>query len=339
MGKKVDAAAVRPSKSHERPNIPGLSTEEYLRAYRLMLLSRGFDDRCTKMLACGQAVPHFHSGVGQEALMVVSVLTLRPTDQMIYTHRGYGHLLAKGVSLREIAFDTFMKAGGTNHGLGGNMHVARPDIGIPGREGVFGTRFAIAAGIALASSLRGSSDVTLCFYGEAAGARGQLYESLNMAVLWRLPVVYVAENNGWSFSSRTEWLYPSARMSRVWRGFEIPVEEFDGNDPEVVYETVARAVTRARDGEGPSVLEGLTYRLHPHIWYDRASYQPVREIAEWRRRDPLKIAREQLMRRGVSQRQLSKIVGIVKEELELTFEAAEAAPDATWADSCEVTAT
>jgi pyruvate dehydrogenase E1 component alpha subunit len=338
MSEKAGAAGVRRSESHERANVPQLTTEEYLRAYRLMLLSRGFDEQCTKMLTRGQVVPHFHSGVGQEALMVASVLPLRPTDQMIYTHRGYGHLLAKGVSLKEIAFDTFMKAGGTNQGLGGSMHVARPDLGIPGREGVFGTRFAIAVGIALASSLRGSDDVTVCFYGEAAGARGQLYESLNMAVLWRLPVIYVAENNGWSFSSRTEWLYPGSRMSRVWRGFDIPVEEFDGNDPEMVYETVARAVERARDGEGPSVLEGLTYRLDPHIWYDKASYQPAQEIAEWRRRDPLMVARDQLFRRGITQHRLSRIAGMVEEEIESTFAAAEAAPDATWADSLEVTA-
>jgi TPP-dependent pyruvate/acetoin dehydrogenase alpha subunit len=255
-------------------NSPHITTDIYLDAYRLMLLSRGFDEHCTRLLGAGEAVPHFHSGSGQEALMVASVLPLRTTDQMIYTHRGYGHLLAKGVTLREIALDTFMKLGGTNHGLGGNMHVARPDLGIPGREGAFGTRFGIATGTALAAQLRGDDGVTLCFYGEAAGARGPLYESLNMAVLWRLPIVYIAENNGWSFSSRTEWLFPQGRMSRVWRGFDIPVHEFDGNDPEVVYETVSRAIVRARDGDGPSVLEGLTYRLDPHIWYDKAGYQP-----------------------------------------------------------------
>jgi pyruvate dehydrogenase E1 component alpha subunit len=127
-------------------------------------------------------------------------------------------------------------------------------------------------------------------------------------------------------------------MSRVWRGFDIPVEEFDGNDPEVVYETVARAVARARGGEGPSVLEGLTYRLHPHIWYDKATYQPNPEIAEWWRRDPLRIARGQLVRRGVSDHQLSTIATTVAEEIESTFAAVDRAPDATWADSFEVTA-
>ena len=310
----------------------GLSTEAYLEVYRNMLLSRAFDEECTRMLRAGETVPHFHSGVGQEALMVASVAPLRPSDQMIYTHRGYGHLLAKGVSLREIAFDTFMKAGGTNHGLGGNMHVARPDLGVPGREGVFGTRFGIAAGLALAAKLDGTNEVTVCFYGEAAGARGILYEALNMAVLWALPVVFIAENNGWSFASRTEWLFPYGRMSRVWRGFGIPVEEFDGNDPQVTYDAVDRAVARAREGKGPSVLEGLTYRVDPHIWYDKAHYQPREEVETWRARDPLATARAQLSDRLVDVRRLAEIEASAADEARTVFEMVREAPDATWAD-------
>jgi acetoin:2,6-dichlorophenolindophenol oxidoreductase subunit alpha len=314
-----------------RANEP-LPTDLYLRAFRLMLLSRVFDERCSALLAEGKPVPHFHSGVGQEALMVASVLPLRPSDTMIYTHRGYGHLLAKGISLREVALDTFMKVGGTNHGLGGNMHVARPDIGVPGREGVFGTRFSIALGISLANRLRDSELVTVCFYGEAAGARGILYESLNMAVLWKLPVVYIAENNGWSFSSRTEWLFPGGRMSRVWRGFDIPVEEFDGNDPEVVYPTVARAVERARAGHGPSVLEGLTYRLDPHIWYDKAHYQPREEVERWRERDPIAVARAALRQRGVAEDRLTQIGHSVMHEVDDVFATVESSRLGTWGD-------
>jgi pyruvate dehydrogenase E1 component alpha subunit len=309
-----------------------LATPDYLKIYRNMLLSRGFDRQCNAILSTGKIVPHFHSGVGQEALMVASVASLHPTDQMIYTHRGYGHLLAKGVSLREIALDTFMKAGGTNNGLGGNMHVARPDLGVPGREGVFGTRFGIAVGLALAAKLDGSDRVTVCFYGEAAGARGIIYESLNMAVLWQLPIVYIAENNGWSFSSRTEWLFPESRMSRVWRGFEIPVGEFDGNDPEATYQVVSAAVAHARAGRGPAVVEGLTYRLDPHIWYDRAEYQPKDEIESWKRRDPLIIARQQLLARGVSEPELDDIAASAEGEVEGVFRLVQQAPDASWAD-------
>jgi TPP-dependent pyruvate/acetoin dehydrogenase alpha subunit len=309
-----------------------MRVEELASAYRFMMLSRKFDERMGDLNRRGVPVPHYHSGVGQEALMVAAVTPLRKTDQMIYTHRGYGHLLAKGISLREITLDLFMKAGGTNHGLGGVMHVNRPDLGVPGREGAFGVRFAVAAGLALAAKLDGRDDVSVCFYGEAAGARGILYEALNMAVLWKLPVIYVAENNGWSVSSRTEWLYPESRMSRVWRGFEIPVEMIDGNDAEAVFTSVSRAVARARAGQGPSVIEALTYRIDPHIWTDKAAYQPAEEIAEWRKRDPLLRAARRLVEQGRSQAELEAIAAWAQEEVERTFAAVEAAPAATLED-------
>lgn len=307
--------------------------ENLASVYRIMVLSRRFDERLGELNRRGIPVPHYHSGVGQEALMVAAVAPLRKTDQMIYTHRGYGHLLAKGISLREIALDLFMKAGGTNHGLGGVMHVNRPDLGVPGREGVFGGRFAIAAGLALAAKLDRRDDVTICFYGEAAGARGILYEALNMAVLWNLPVIYIAENNGWSFSSRTEWLFPQGRMSRVWRGFDIPVEVIDGNDAEGVFATVSRAAARARAGDGPSVIEALTYRLEPHIWRDRAAYQPADEIAAWRERDPVPRAARRLGELGMSQEELEAIARSAEDEVERTLGAVKAAPDATWPDA------
>jgi pyruvate dehydrogenase E1 component alpha subunit len=309
-----------------------IGVEELLSTYRVMVLSRAFDERMGELNRAGVPVPHYHSGIGQEALMVAAVTPLRKTDQMIYTHRGYGHLLAKGISLREIALDLFMKAGGTNNGFGGVMHVNRPDLGVPGREGAFGVRFAIAAGLALAAQLDKRDDVSLCFYGEAAGSRGILYEALNMAVLWKLPVVYVAENNGWSVSSRTEWLYPEGRMSQVWRGFEIPVEVIDGNDAEAVFLTVSRAVARARAGKGPSVIEALTYRMEPHIWKDKAAYQPAEELAEWRKRDPLLRAAKRLLELGTPQTELESIAKWAQHEVELTFNAVNAAPNATWED-------
>lgn len=306
--------------------------EQLTSTYRIMMLSRCFDERMGEINKSGMPVPHYHSGIGQEALMVGAVLPLRKTDQIVYTHRGYGHLLAKGISLREIALDLFMKAGGTNHGLGGVMHVNRPDLGVPGREGAFGGRFAIAAGMALAAQLDGRDDVAICFYGEAAGARGILYEALNMAVLWKLPVIYIAEHNGWSVSSRTEWLYPEGLMSRVWRGYEIPVEVIDGNDAETVLATVSRAVARARAGEGPSVIEALTYRLEPHIWTDKALYQPKGEIAEWQKKDPVKRVANRLLEMGVAQAELEAITEWAQAEVERTFAEVEAAPLATLED-------
>ena len=310
----------------------GLSVEELARVYQTMAVSRYFDEECGARLAAGEALPHYHSGIGQEALMVASVAPLRRDDRIIYTHRGYGHLLAKGVTLREIALDLFMKAGGTNYGLGGVMHVTRPDIGVPGREGVFGTRFAIATGLALAAKLEDSDRVVVCFYGEAAGARGILYEALNMCKLWSLPVVFVAENNGWSFSSRTEWLFPSPRMSDAWSGF-VPVSVVDGNDVEAVWDAMSTAVELARGGGGPSVVEGMTYRLDPHIWWDDAAYQPAEEVVDRRGDDPLDAARDRLVALGFSATDIDAREDAARQDVADAFDAVADAPDAVWADT------
>jgi pyruvate dehydrogenase E1 component alpha subunit len=256
--------------------------------YAAMLRSRTLDDFVEERLAAGDAAPHFHSGTGQEALTVGAALALTARDKLLYTHRGYGQLLARGLPLSALLRDLLCRTGGTNDGFGSVLHVHAPELGLPGREGVFGTRFTIGAGLALAERLAGSEAVVLCFYGEAAGSRGPLYEALNLAVLWALPLVLVAENNGFSVSSRTGSLYPRGRMSAVWRGFGIPVAEVDGNDAEEVWSAVSDAVGHAREGRGPAIVEGLTYRVAPHIPGDReAEYREPWEARGWARRDPL----------------------------------------------------
>lgn len=224
-----------------------------------------------------------------------------------------------------------MKAGGTNNGLGGVMHVNDPKLGVPGREGVFGTRFGIAAGLGLAAQLLGEQSVVVCYYGEAAGARGPLYEALNMCRLWNLPVVFVAENNGWSFTSRTEWLFPSGRMTDAWRSF-LPVTVVDGNDVEAVYSAMTQAVDLARSGRGPSMVEGLTYRLAPHIWFDEAHYQPTDELELRRFDDPLPRLEKRLSDSGDSQSSQSALRAEMAAVVHDAFAAAESSPEADWAD-------
>ena len=196
--------------------------------------------------------------------------------------------------------DMFFKTGGTNDGSGSVMHTYAPEVGIVGRNGVFGSRFTIAAGLALAAKERKTKTVALCYYGEAAAARGMYYEALNMAVLWKLPVIYLAENNGFSVSSRTEEVYAPGNMSDMWRGFDIPVLRFDGNDMFAVAEAVENAVSRAREGKGPSVLEGITYRISEHIPFeDHYAYREEAEIEEWREKDPIARAQKSLIGMGI----------------------------------------
>ena len=263
--------------------------------YKQMLLSRDFDELINRRIAAGEEAPHFHSGTGQEALSVAGVAALEESDYLLYTHRGYGQLLAKGVSPVVILKDMLERVGGTNDGFGSVLHVCDEKRGVVGRDGVFNSRFGIAMGLALAAVRKGARQVVLCYYGEAAGTRGPLYEALNMAVLWKLPLILVAENNGYSISSRTETLYPNGRMSGVWRGFDIPVEVVNGNDAAIVYEAVSMAVERARVGKGPSVIEGLTYRIESHMPGEYGQYRTKEEIDAERQKDPITTFRRNLL--------------------------------------------
>lgn len=292
-------SAAAPARPFDTGAGTGPDREQALHTYRLMLNSRLLDEFLEDQIARGVPVPHFHSGTGQEALTVGAATALQADDKLLYTHRGYGQLLARGIPLVKIVADMLGRTSGTNGGFGGVLHVSAPECGVPGREGVFGTRFTIGAGLALAARLEGADRVVLCFYGEAAGSRGPLYEALNLAVLWHLPLVLVAENNGYSISSRTDQLYPGGRMSAVWRGFGIPVREVDGNDAEAVWMTVADAARHARAGQGPTVVEGITYRVPPHIPGDvDTSYREAWQVEKWRRRDPVELYAAVLRDRG-----------------------------------------
>jgi pyruvate dehydrogenase E1 component alpha subunit len=265
-----------------------------------MLVSRAIDDKCKELIKAGIPVPNFHSGTGQEALAVGVGLALKPEDYLMYTYRDFGALLAKGVSLEQIACDLLLREPGTNRGFGGIMHVVAPDRGVVGRNGVFGSRFGIAVGLGLASRYLGEGKVVLCTFGEAEGSRGPLYEALNIACLWRLPVVFVAENNGFSISTRTQEMFATGNMSDIWRGLPLPVMAADGNDVEAVYNATRSAVAYARAGLGPVYLEFVTYRIDPHVPADDDSlYRTPEEIQSWRARDPIECFERRLVRRRV----------------------------------------
>ncbi len=278
-----------------------MNSDLVLKAYKTMLTSRILDEFCEgEFVDKGVNLRHYHSSIGQEALSVGGAIGLRKNDFMYYTHRGVGPLLAKGISLDAVMRDLFFKPGGTNRGTGSVMHSLAPELGIPGRNGVFGDRFTIASGLALSAKLRNTQQVSVCYYGEAAAARGMYYEAINLAVLWKLPVIFLGENNGFSISSRTRDIYANGDLSSMWKGYDIPVVKFDGNDIISVLEAVETAVERAREGKGPSVLEGVTYRISAHIPMEaQFEYRTVDEVNEWREKDPIPRARVWLIEHSV----------------------------------------
>jgi pyruvate dehydrogenase E1 component alpha subunit len=300
---------------------------EQLRAYALMLESRAVDDYCKKLLADGEAVPNYHSGTGQEGLSVGVGLAAQVRDYLLFTYRDFGMLLAKGVTLTELAGDLLLRKAGTTGGHGGIMHVSSPENNVVGRNSVFGSRFGIAIGLGKAAKIRAQGAAVLCPFGEAEGGRGVLYESLNMASLDNLPVVFVAENNGYSISSRTSDLFAAGTMTGMFRGGPVPNAVVDGNDVAAVHAATSAALDYCRAGLGPYLLEFMTYRIDPHIPADdHARYRTLEEIDQWRVKDPIENLERLLIGEGMSPADLAQAGNEARANVSNAFEAALASP-------------
>ncbi len=291
-----------------------------LKIYKNMLLSRALDEKCKQLLKSNVFVPNFHSGTGQEATSVVPPIALDKQDYYFYTHRDYGGLIARGLSLIEIVGDLMLKKSGSNQGFGGIMHSVSPHLGIVGRNGVFGSRFGIAAGVALKIKLKNQKNVVLCAYGEAEGTRGPIYEALNFSVLKELPIIFLAENNGFSISARTNELYAGGNMSDLLRGFDIPIESVDGNNVLEIWESVNRLREESVKHQKPTLLECRTYRIDPHIPTDRESYRSKDEVSKQKERDPiLKFEQYLTSELNVKDNDLSRMKESAKKEIDEAF--------------------
>jgi TPP-dependent pyruvate/acetoin dehydrogenase alpha subunit len=276
-----------------------------LDAYRLMLLSRAVDDACDDLADRGVPVPNYHGSRGQEAMYAGVGVSLEPQDYLLYNYRAFATLLAKGVSLEELVGDLLMNSRGTSLGHGGIMHVTAPERGIVGRNGVFGSKFGIALGLAQEIVLNKRQAVVACMFGEAEGNRGGLYEAMNVAALRKLPVLFLAENNGYAVAATTDLLYSTGDMSGVVSGFPMPVVKIDGNDVEAVADQVASLAAASRAGAGPAYVECVTARLDPHHAHDdQSKYRDARALEAAWEREPLVRARQRLLDLGRSAQEL-----------------------------------
>ncbi len=257
-----------------------------LEIYRKIVLSRRVEERVAELVKAGIVGGFMHPGVGQEALQVAAIATLRPDDYMLYAHRGVAYWVARGVPLEKVLCDLACKEGGTNRGKGGIMRVVYPKLGVLGESGTLGGCFPIATGAGLSIRVKGEDKVVLCFFGDGTSNRGTFHESLNLCAVRKLPVVFLCENNGWAVSMPTERSTAVKDIAARAAGYSMPGVIVDGNDPEAVYDAVATAVKRARAGEGPSLVEGKTYRLWGHWIGDPESIARARRSVRWRK-DPL----------------------------------------------------
>lgn len=329
----------RAKQSDERWNVPTTAahaapvkaseTERLIWIYRTMLRIRQFDERIVRLFSAGKIAGALHSYVGEEAVAAGVCANLRPDDFIVSTHRGHGHLLAKGGDMNRMMAELFGRVDGYCRGKGGSMHITDVSLGILGANGIVGAGIPIAGGAGTAIRLRGTDQVVVCFFGDGAANIGSFNEGINLAAAWSLPVVYVCENNLYAqftpmrMHTRTTDLYTRAV------GYGVPGLAVDGNDAVAVAAATAEAIARARGGEGPSFIEAKTFRWYGHAINNPASAigRDESEIASWKARDPIPRLEAFLLENGlIDQSGIDDLRATVADELEESIRFAEASP-------------
>lgn len=278
------------------------NSDSYLRMYSQMAKIRAFEDRANQLYLDANMPGLTHMYSGQEAVAVGICEALKVTDKITSTHRGHGHCVAKGAELKEMFCELLGKEEGYCRGKGGSMHIADQSNGNLGANAIVGGSMGIATGSALRAKLKGEDDVTVCFFGDGATAQGLMYEVMNMAALWKLPVIYACENNGYSEYTATDEIAAGNILDRA-RAFGIEAHQVDGQDVLAVNKLALDLVDRARNGKGPFFIELLTYRYHGHHVGDisRTYYRSKEEEDHWKKnRDPIKILGDWLISEKIS---------------------------------------
>ena len=298
-----------------------------LELYRKMVVVRQFETMAGEHFSAGEIPGFIHLSIGQEASSVGVCTCLRKDDYVVTTHRGHGHMIAKGADLKRMTAELFGKRDGYCKGKGGSMHIADFAIGFLGANGVVAGGLPIIAGAGLSIKLRKTDQVAVAFFGDGAVNRGPVHEAMNMAAIWRLPVIFVIENN--RFASTTPLDYASSVQDLYTRAaaYNMPGEQIDANDILAVRKATAAAVARARAGEGPTLLENLTYRLRGHFEGDPQKYRTPAEIESWREKDPIeRFARALRKKKYLTDKRARQILAEVQAEVDAALAFAHNSP-------------
>jgi TPP-dependent pyruvate/acetoin dehydrogenase alpha subunit len=307
------------------------------RFYREMLRIRVFEDRVFELFEAGRVPGTVHQYQGQEAVAVGVCAVLRADDVITSTHRSHGHAIARGLPLREVAAELYGKAAGCCRGKGGSMHLGDLRRGMLPAIAIVAGSIPIAAGLALSQKMLGSDRVTVCFFGDGAVGEGAFHEGVNLAAVWRLPVVFVCENNQYAASTPYSLTAPVPHVALRAAAYGIPALTVDGMDAEAVASAVGEAVDRARGGEGPTLVECETFRFCGHSRSDRNKYRSEEEERYWRARDPIVLQQRRLREAGLlTEEDDAEIRAQIRAEVEEALSFAEAAdyppPEALWSD-------
>ncbi len=297
--------------------------QRQLALYRTMLLVRQAETALTRLFADGEVPGFIHLSIGQEAIAAGVTSALAPQDTLATTHRGHGHVLARGIGLDGFFKEIMGRAGGICQGRGGSMHVADTSLGVLGANGIVGAGIPIALGSAIAQATLDTGGLAVVFFGDGAMAEGVLHETLNMAALWKSPLLLVCENNGWSEFSPTSRQF-AARLDALAAAFGIVHEGVDGNDVLAVADAAARAVAAIREGHGPRVLECKTHRVRGHFEGDPQKYRSADEMQAGARTDPLARTHAALLAAGVASDALDAAAAEVAQRIEAAIAGARA---------------
>ncbi|HEX4244630.1 MAG TPA: thiamine pyrophosphate-dependent enzyme, partial [Acidimicrobiales bacterium] len=303
------------------PSALDYSGDDLVEMHRRMLVIRGFEERVSTLYRDGEVPGFVHLSTGQEASAVGACWPILPTDVITSNHRGHGHCLAKGLAPTAMFAELMGKDAGTNRGRGGSMHIADPSIGIFGANGIVAAGLPIAAGAAAASQLRADGGIAVAFFGDGAIAQGAFHEALNLAAVWRLPVVFWCENNGYAEFSPAA-TQTAATLERRASGYDVGYVAVDGNDVTATASAMTRVVEGVRDGGGPAIVEATTYRWHGHYEGDPQRYREEDEVQAWKERDPLIAHTQRLRSAGITEAEIASLESSVATELDEAVEEA-----------------
>jgi TPP-dependent pyruvate/acetoin dehydrogenase alpha subunit len=303
--------------------------------YRTMLTIRRTEEQLVRMYAAGKIIGGCHTYIGEEAVATGVSAHLRPDDAVFSTHRGHGHALAKGLTPRDVIAELLGKATGCSGGRGGSMHLFKPEIGFMGSSGIVGPCITLAAGAAYTSRLLKLDRVSVAYFGDGASNNGSFHEGLNMATAWDLPVIFVCENNLYATEVPFKTVAKNPNVATRAQGYGLPGVEVDGNDVLAVHQAAGEAISRARAGNGPTLIECKTYRQRAHAEGMRdAGYRTADEVAEWKARDPIKRLAARMIEDGVvMQAELDAVDAEIRTMVEEATAFAEASP---WPDPATV---
>ncbi|MBC7911697.1 MAG: pyruvate dehydrogenase (acetyl-transferring) E1 component subunit alpha [Pyrinomonadaceae bacterium] len=314
-------------KQQQKDRIAKLDKETLQKLLYQMILVRRFEEKCAESYSLGKIGGFCHLYIGQEAVAIGALSALRPDDYVLTSYREHGHAIVKGMSPDEVMAELYGKAGGCSSGKGGSMHLFDADKNFLGGHGIVGGQIPLATGVAFGTKYKGTDQVTLCFFGEAAVNQGAFHESLNMAQLWKLPCIYICENNQYGMGTSLQRAMSLQDVSQKAHAYEVASEFVDGMDVLAVREAVQRSVERARQKYLPTLLEIRTYRFMGHSMSDPGNYRTRAEIEKHQERDPIKLFTESLTEQNViDQSTIDEIEKRVRQEVEQSVRFAEESP-------------